>query len=223
MSKTANNVEQICTHEEFERFRSFHELFTQLMKDHNLPNEQFDQLSDDIDDFDTVMVPIAQKVEVDLSKHIDIVVDIWEQLGSWPDPYDTPSLLGDEYGEAISNYAGEQEIRLEAWKEAIADINRVMVKLYASRPKDTEVIEPNPGLMIEVLEDVLERLKLEHAGKRNKRLIIGWIFKKTSHLICVIIIAVIASVIAAIVVDIFADFGWIGRIKDFIYRIVVPK
>ncbi|OHB62198.1 MAG: hypothetical protein A2167_01850 [Planctomycetes bacterium RBG_13_46_10] len=45
--------------------------------------------------------------------------------------------------------------------------------------------------------------------------IIGWIFKKTSHFICAIVVAVIATIIAAIIVDILADFGWIERIKDF--------
>ncbi|MHC4173447.1 MAG: hypothetical protein ACYTBX_01740 [Planctomycetota bacterium] len=48
----------------------------------------------------------------------------------------------------------------------------------------------------------------------------GWIFKKTSHFIFAIIVAVVIAVIAAIVVDALADFGWLERIKDFIYDIL---
>lgn len=48
--------------------------------------------------------------------------------------------------------------------------------------------------------------------------ITGWIFKKTWHFICAVVVAVFAAVIAAIVVDIFADFGWIERIKAFFTR-----
>lgn len=48
--------------------------------------------------------------------------------------------------------------------------------------------------------------------------IIGWIFKKTSNFICAVIITVVGTVIAAIVVDIFADFGWIERIKRLFTR-----
>jgi len=50
--------------------------------------------------------------------------------------------------------------------------------------------------------------------------IIGWIFKKTWHLIVAIIVAIIGSFIAAILIDIFGDFGWIERIKAFIYNIL---
>ncbi len=46
--------------------------------------------------------------------------------------------------------------------------------------------------------------------------IIGWIFKKTSHVIGAVIIAIIV----VILVDIFADFGWIERIKAVIYKIL---
>lgn len=45
--------------------------------------------------------------------------------------------------------------------------------------------------------------------------ITGWIFKKTSHFICALIVAVVAAIIAAVVVDILADFGWLERINTF--------
>lgn len=52
---------------------------------------------------------------------------------------------------------------------------------------------------------------------RLVRKITGWIFKKTSHFIFAIFVAVVVAVIAAIVVDVLADFGWLERIKSFIY------
>lgn len=48
----------------------------------------------------------------------------------------------------------------------------------------------------------------------------GWIFKKTWHVIVAIIVAIIGSLIAAILLDIFGDFGWLERIKAFIYNIL---
>jgi len=47
--------------------------------------------------------------------------------------------------------------------------------------------------------------------------------KRIPRWICGIIVAVVVAVIAAIVVNIFSDFGWIGRIKDFIYNVVGTK
>ncbi len=64
-------------------------------------------------------------------------------------------------------------------------------------------------------------------GKKKKakiaslfKKIFGWIFKKTSHVIGAVIIAIIGGLIVAILVDIFADFGWIERIKAVIYKIL---
>jgi len=53
--------------------------------------------------------------------------------------------------------------------------------------------------------------------------IIGWVFKKTSHLIIAIIFVIISGLILAIVVDIFNDFGWLERSKTFIYNILRIK
>jgi uncharacterized protein YggT (Ycf19 family) len=53
--------------------------------------------------------------------------------------------------------------------------------------------------------------------------IISWIFAKTSHFILTVIGAIVVAVIAAIVVDIFADFGWLQSIKEFIRSISLPK
>lgn len=50
--------------------------------------------------------------------------------------------------------------------------------------------------------------------------ITGWLFKKTSHVIGAIIVAIIGGLIVAILVDIFVDFGWLERIKAVIYKIL---
>lgn len=54
--------------------------------------------------------------------------------------------------------------------------------------------------------------------KKPKLRIISWIFAKTSHFILTVIVTIFATVIAAIVVDIFADFGWLQLIKEFIHN-----
>jgi hypothetical protein len=53
--------------------------------------------------------------------------------------------------------------------------------------------------------------------------ITGWIFRKASHFILTVIVAIFVAVIAAIAVDIFADFGWLQSIKAFIYSILRLK
>ncbi|MBW8039451.1 MAG: biotin transporter BioY [Planctomycetes bacterium] len=50
--------------------------------------------------------------------------------------------------------------------------------------------------------------------------ITGWIFKKTSHFIWTLIVSIIAGLIVAVLVDIFGEFGWLERIKAFIYNIL---
>jgi hypothetical protein len=132
MRKVTDKNCEICT-EEFERFKSFHELFTQFTNEHDdLPCEKYDQLSEYVDDFETIMVPIAQKIGIDLSKHSDTIGQILENGGYWPDPYHIEgiSFPGEESGEAACDHVHEKECRLEAWKEAIADLDRVMVCLF---------------------------------------------------------------------------------------------
>jgi len=231
MGKTKNNIVQICTKEEFDQFKSFHELFKELMREHDLSSEKFDQLFEYVNDFESQIVPIAKKVGVDLSKHAGAIVEIWEQLGSLPDPYDTKgiSFSGDEYGEAASNYLYEQEYRLHACKDAIADLDKVMVALYDSQPKNSEPIEKMAKVFEAFLEHRKDSLEVGRSTETERKVtsqlknIIGWIFKKTWHLICAIIIAVVAAIIAAIIVDIFADLGWIEWIKTIFHNILTPK
>jgi len=67
-------------------------------------------------------------------------------------------------------------------------------------------------------EEPAEKKQITTPAKRWKivtKKITGWIFKKTSHLICALIVAVVAAIIAAIIIDILADFGLLERIKAF--------
>ena len=65
-------------------------------------------------------------------------------------------------------------------------------------------------------KDKKKKAKIAYLFKK----IIGWIFKKTSHVIGAVIIAIIGGLIVAILFDIFADFGWVERIKAVIYKIL---
>ncbi len=105
-------------------------------------------------------------------------------------------------------------------------------KIMETLPHD-EITQPNFQFYVQKSIDVLEAIKAkierqekteiettpaeteQKATVGRWRKIIGWIFKKTSHFICAIVVAVIATIIAAIIVDILADFGWIERIKEF--------
>jgi hypothetical protein len=227
MSKTANNIGQICTKEEFERFKSFHELLTEYIEESYLPSKKFEKLFEDISDFETAIVPIAKKVRIDLSEHIATVVEMWEQPELMHPKITCAGWSGDRAEEAIESVCDEYEAKLQDRKEAIADLDKVMVALYASQPKNTETIEPQPRLMLVAFEDALKRVKAdletEQKARSLPRRIIGWTFKKTSHFVGAIVLAVIATIFAAVIVDILADFGWIGRIKEFIYGLLMPE
>lgn len=83
--------------------------------------------------------------------------------------------------------------------------------------------------IIDVLKAVEANLSKQASGKTDlakglwyKR-IIGWIFKKTSHIVYTIVAFVFTTIAAVILVDIFADFGWLEPIKAFIYKILLHK
>ncbi len=127
---------KICSQEEFERFKYFNEWFNRLIEGGKLPSEHFDKLYEGICDFETAIVQIAQKVGVDLSEHVDTVGEIWEQSGAWPTPCIPP--CGDEYGEVASNACYECEEKTKAWKEAIHDLNKVMLILHENFEQQPE-------------------------------------------------------------------------------------
>jgi hypothetical protein len=54
-------------------------------------------------------------------------------------------------------------------------------------------------------------------GKRQR---LWTCVKKIPRWVCGLIVALLVAIIAAIVVEIFSDFGWLERIKKFIYRML---
>jgi len=161
---------------EFNRFKSFHELFKQLINEHGLPSEKYDQLFEYINDFETRIAPIAQKIGIDLSSHVEAINIIWDQSGFLPDPYDGEgvSFPGDTYGEAAADYAHEQEYKQQMCKEAVADLDRVMVKLYQNfaieKKSVLELIKQGKSHTLEFKETLEYDVKLE---KNNKDVLLS--------------------------------------------------
>jgi hypothetical protein len=212
MSKTANNIGQICTKEEFERFKSFHELLTEYIEESYLPSKKFEKLFEDISDFETAIVPIAKKVRIDLSEHIATVVEMWEQPELMHPKITCAGWSGDRAEEAIESVCDEYEAKLQDRKEAIADLDKVMVALYASQPKNTETIEPQPRLMLVAFEDALKRVKAdletgqEATLSKGRRIWIG--VKRIPRWIYVLVIFLAA------LLTIFHYLGWLEQIKN---------
>ena len=162
---------KICSKDEFERFKYFHEWFNQLIEKGELPSEHVDKLYEEICNFETAIVQIAQKVGIDLSEHDDTVSEIWEQEGVWPTPCIPP--YGDEYGEVASNAYYEYEEKTRAWKETIHDLNRVMIilhKNFEQQPEWIRVSEAaglasvNPG----TITRWANKGKIKSNGKTNR-------------------------------------------------------
>jgi hypothetical protein len=70
------------------------------------------------------------------------------------------------------------------------------------------------------IEAALNEVKADLANDKGHNWIISWIFKKTSHIVYVIIAFIVVTVAGAILSEIFTDFGWFRSIKEFIYRIL---
>lgn len=76
------------------------------------------------------------------------------------------------------------------------------------------------SILGDTLHDVAKMARKELKNKKKPNLwIINWIFKKTSHLI----VTIIVGFIVAILIDISGDFGWLERVKTFVYNILLPK
>ncbi len=108
------------------------------------------------------------------------------------------------------------------WYNSIADVNSceertANIKDALENVKaDLDEKPAETGQDIPPAKDKKKKAKIACLFKK----IIGWIFKKTSHVIGSVIIAIIGGLIVVILVDIFADFGWIERIKAVIYKIL---
>jgi tetrahydromethanopterin S-methyltransferase subunit B len=72
--------------------------------------------------------------------------------------------------------------------------------------------------MIQGIKEAETEQNTTPAKRCGIKRITGWIFKKTSHFILIVIVTIFATVIATIVVDIFGDFGWIEWIRNILTR-----
>jgi hypothetical protein len=134
MTETSNKIIQICTPDEFERFKSFHDMFIEYMKDGNLPREKSDKLFEDINDFKIAIVPIAKKVGIDLRKHIDTIREMWEEPNLATPEMTYADWSGDRVEEANELVRSEYEAKLEGRKAIVSDLDKVMIALYAKQP-----------------------------------------------------------------------------------------
>jgi len=80
MTETGKSFE-ICTREEFEKFKSIHERFKEFLKDPvNISGEEQGKIGEDIEAFWPRIVEIGQSYEIDLSDKLEILQDI---LANW--------------------------------------------------------------------------------------------------------------------------------------------
>ncbi len=130
-------------------------------------------------------------------------------------------------------------------KKNYSDINKKIQEIVGKCGQDPLNPPPNPAIpygemtelrryIEELVEDLRFCVKAEteqditpdkgkaKIGQCIKK-IIGWIFKKTFHLIIAIIITIIGGLIVAILIDIFGDFGWLEQSKTLIYNVLRLK
>lgn len=161
---------------------------------------------------------------------------------------DYTDMLGDIWPEAVYNWLVEKPAQVEFLNkkaESICELSEPLLKIKKYRgvtAKVRKIVRCNGSQWTDrtsvdwsypdEIEDIAKELEnavtqkppeTEQKARSPLKKIIGWIFKKTSPLICAIIVTVIATIIATIIVGIFTDFGWIERIKTFIYRIFTTK
>jgi len=131
-----------------------------------------------------------------------------------PEPYidEAKLLLRGLIGSVYRDMANvDRKLRGEGFPESVKCVDE---SYYRPRTEELErYLEEHAAAAILIASRPTETEQNTTPAKRRR--IIGWIFKKTSHFICAIFVAVIATIIAAIIIDIFADFGWIKRIKEF--------
>jgi len=227
MSETADNAGQICTQEEFERLKSIHERFNQYVQDEdNLPPGEFEKLFDDIEEFWPRIVDIGREAGVDLSDKLETMISILQgPVLTHPSVYVGKWRGGPDWAldDAIAGEFAEYEAKLKERRELITDLDKVMVNLYASQPKDknqvpifniqnSNVILGNihqPGNL--QVGDHPQIQKITVNEEKNKG-----ILKKSLKIGG----ALIVSIVAAVVTDILGDFGLIEGIKTFVYRII---
>jgi hypothetical protein len=131
------------------------------------------------------------------------------------------SCLKNNIGGFLDVSPGEQE---RTYKEVV-DLSEFLtdvIELYPAKDTDTQTGRVQDDLDSTKPEETKQNVTPAKCWGIIKR-IPRWIFKKTSHFILTVIVAIFVAVIAAIAVDIFADFGWLQSIKAFIYSILWRK
>jgi hypothetical protein len=192
------------------------------MKEGDLPSEQFEKLFEDINDFETAIVPIAKKVGIDFSKHIDTVGEMWEQPELTHPEVTCAGWSGDRVEEAIESVCCEYEAKLQDRKAAIADLDKVRVGLYDSHAKDKNQASifniQNSNIILGQVHQT-GNLKL---GDHTKIQEITLVEKQKSGGVkqMLKIIAAIVGFLAAFFTCLGYLLGWLGPIKEFIYKIV---
>jgi hypothetical protein len=140
MRKTTKNIGKICTQEEFEQLKSIHERFSQYVRDeHSLRPEEFGKLFDDIEKFWPRIVSIGREAGIDVSdKLVTIMSILREPVLTNPSVYVGKWRGGPDWAldDAIAGEFAEYEAKLKKRRELIADLDKVMVNLYASLPED---------------------------------------------------------------------------------------
>jgi len=142
MSKTTNNIGQVCNKEEFERFISIHKWFTKYVQEPNsLRFKELEKLGDDIEEFWPKLVEIGKVLGIDLSDKFQILIDILKEglKPVHPSTYINHWSGGGPdwaFDDAVAGEFAEYEAKLKERREFIANLDKVMVALYASQPKN---------------------------------------------------------------------------------------
>ncbi|MBW7991715.1 MAG: hypothetical protein FVQ84_17100 [Planctomycetes bacterium] len=232
MSENANEIDRICTHEEFERFKSIYERFTKLVSEKAiLSDDEFWELSndlgDDIEEFWPKLIEAGKELGIDLSDKLQPLIDILEEGANpvHPSTYVNSWVGGPDWAfdDAVAGEFAEYEAKLKDRRELIADLDKVMVNIYALQPKDKN---QGPIYNIQnsniILGDVDQpgNLQIGNHPPIQEISVKGDEKKGILKRLCKIIGPIIVGIIVFIITDILGDLGYVQRIKDFIYRII---
>ena len=215
MSKNTNNIIQICTHKEFELFKSIHEglafLFDGKADKINSAysykqTEVFEKAKDFWPRLEQICEAVNISLEIDLKEFKNAVFGFEPFYG--------------QKAEAIccnSPYIGMPMSKVMLLEEE-------HLKRVAKRNLDKVMLHLRKYVS-ETDERISEAKRQKEKKQKNLTLRQStWIWiKRIPRWIFGLIVAVFVAVIAGIIVDIFADLGLLDIIKSVIYRIAPHK
>lgn len=120
--------------------------------------------------------------------------DTYQGIGS--DILDEGEALLDEINEILQWARNIRRSNLHRSQTEQSDEGDVSVSQTEAAPKPKQETERKVGSLL--------------------KKITGWVFEQTWHLVATII----GGLIVAIIIYIFREFGWLERIKEFVYRMV---